>query len=304
MICFVLVALVLGVVNSADDRVIALEAMVKAMQKQMQEQTATIAALTADLEAKATDHKQHVQLTTGGEVVELVSTATVKALEKRVEACELKNDDQDATIGMTAAIVHTIRGEHKDTRSGAPPPLPPSPPQPLPPPRPIPKPGRQLSSLSNGNFVNELSITGPNAVVSWNSHTPGLTPFNCTGVGDGQLTCSGTIQASNVVIAGTSTTLVDLIREVATLWQDVASMRQFVGLRPPQLPPSSPPPAAELSPSFGCCPAANGVVNPTGECLVATNLACCGCNGYCACSVTCPNGYHVSADKRRCLLNG
>ena len=57
-----------------------------------------------------------------------------------------------------------------------------------------------------------------------------------------------------------------------------------------------------VEPTFGCCPAENGVINPTGACLVDTGLSCCGCNGYCACSVSCPDGYSVSDDKRQCVL--
>merc|ERR1719502_47449 len=77
---------------------------------EMQKKDETIARLTTALESKQMDQK-HVQLTTGGEVVELVSTADVKALEKRVEACEKKNDAQDAKIGMTVATVHRMREE-------------------------------------------------------------------------------------------------------------------------------------------------------------------------------------------------
>ena len=54
--------------------------------EEMAKQKETIAALTAALEAK-TEHKR-IQLTTGGDVVELVSTLDIKALEKRVEACD------------------------------------------------------------------------------------------------------------------------------------------------------------------------------------------------------------------------
>ena len=56
--------------------------MAKAMARQNEElahQKGTIAALTAALEAKQLDQK-HVQLTTGGEVVEMVRAADVKAL--------------------------------------------------------------------------------------------------------------------------------------------------------------------------------------------------------------------------------
>mmetsp|Transcript_71841 Transcript_71841/g.119559 ORF Transcript_71841/g.119559 Transcript_71841/m.119559 type:complete len:359 (-) Transcript_71841:92-1168(-) len=192
--------------RSVDDTSIV--AMLKVMQEQMQEQMAkledrimakdeTIASLTAALQSK-TEHRQ-VQLTAGGEVMQLVSEADFKELATRVAACEKTNADQDAKLGMTMDTLTKVRKEVKDGRVGAPPALPPSLPPPLPPPRPVKNPRRHLSSSSNGTFVNELSITGSNAVVSWNSHTPGLSSFNCTGVGDGRLTCSGEINAENFV---------------------------------------------------------------------------------------------------------
>lgn len=55
-----------------------------------------------------------------------------------------------------------------------------------------------------------------------------------------KLVCSGKIQASDVVIEGTETTVADLIGEVATLREDMAAVKQFVGMMPP---PASPPPA-------------------------------------------------------------
>ena len=141
----------------------------------MNKKDETIAALKAK-----TEHRQ-VQLTAGGEVMQLVGEADFKELATRVAACEKTNADQDAKLGMTMDTLSKVRKEIKDGRIGAPPALPPSPLPPLPPPRPVATPGRRLQSSSNGNFVNELSITGPNAVISWNSHTPGLTSFNCTG---------------------------------------------------------------------------------------------------------------------------
>ena len=72
------------------------------------EKDEAIAAL-ADVRKTKMDHA-HVQLTTGGEVVELVSAAYVKALAKRMEAAEEKNDAQDAEIG-------TMREELKSGRA-------------------------------------------------------------------------------------------------------------------------------------------------------------------------------------------
>ena len=122
-----------------------------------------------------------------------------------------------------------VRKEIKDGRVAAPPALPPSPPPPLPPLRPVGNPGRRLQSSSNKTIVNELSITGPNAVVSWNSRTPGLTSFNCTGVGDGRLTCSGELRVADIVIDG-GVALSDVVR--------------FVGMLPPSMPPPATPPSS------------------------------------------------------------
>jgi len=94
-------------------------------------------------------------------------------------------------------------------------------------------------------------------------HLPtGLTSFNCTGVGDGDLTCSGKIKVRDVLIEGTSTTVADSVAEVATLRQDMAAVKAFVGMMPPPAapapssppiapPPSSPPACAILSLTLG-----------------------------------------------------
>ena len=86
------------------------EEQVATQNKEIANQKGTIAALTAALEAKQMDHK-HVQLTTGGEVVELVSAAHVKALEKQIEACARRGDAQDAEIGSAVAAVRKMREE-------------------------------------------------------------------------------------------------------------------------------------------------------------------------------------------------
>jgi len=213
--------------GSVDEGSIA--AMVKAMveeqvakqNEEIAKQKETIAALTAALEAK-TDIQKHFVLSTGGDTVELVSAADVKALEKRVEACEKKNEAQDAKIGMTVTTVHKKPAKHRDGRAGAPPAPPPTIPPPLPPPSPVAMPGRRLQSTSDGNYVNEVSITGPISVVSWNSHTPGLTSFNCTGVGDGTLTCSGDLRAQDF-----------FTHDGRSLLSELNTVKQFVGMLPP-----------------------------------------------------------------------
>ena len=56
-----------------------------------------------------------------------------------------------------------------------------------------------------------------------------------------KLVCSGEFEAADLRITGTSTTVADLIGEVATLRQEMAAVKAFVGMMPP---PASPPPAA------------------------------------------------------------
>ena len=47
-----------------------------------------------------------------------------------------------------------------------------------------------------------------------------------------KLVCSGEFEAADLRIAGTSTTVADLMQEVATLRQEVAEVRAFVGMPP------------------------------------------------------------------------
>ena len=122
-----------------------------------------IAALTDALKARS--EPKHVQLTAGGEVVELVSAADVKAREQQAEAYARRMDTQDAEIGK-------LREELKNSRAGAPPAPSPSPPLSLR--RPAATPARRLQTASSGDPVTELSLTGQIAAVSWNSRTPGL----------------------------------------------------------------------------------------------------------------------------------
>ena len=168
-----------------DEAIKAMKEQMDRLENKMMAKDETIAALTAALQSK-TEHRQ-VQLTAGGEVMQLVSDAEFKELAARVAACEKTTADLDAKLGMTMDILVKVRKEIKDRRVNAPPP--------------VATPGRRLQSSSDGDSVNELSITGPNAVTSWNSRTPGLTPFNCTGVGDGKLTCSGEFRAADFVTA-------------------------------------------------------------------------------------------------------
>ena len=67
------------------------------------------------------------------------------------------------------------------------------------------------------------------------------------------LNCSGSIEADNFYIAGTTTTVADLISEVATLKEEMAAMKQFVGMLPPAAPPPPPPLPAYIKVGMGVC---------------------------------------------------
>ena len=131
----------------------------------------TITALTAALNAK-TEHRQ-VQMTAGGEVMQLVSEADLKELAARVAACEKTTADQGAKLDMNIDMTMSVRKELRDGRAaaGAPPAVPSSVAPPLPPRRPVATPGRRLESSSNG----ELHYCG------WAVNTEGISPYDFSG---------------------------------------------------------------------------------------------------------------------------
>ena len=89
-----------------------------------------------------------------------------------------------------------------------------------------------LAAVQNGAV---LEMTGDAAKIEFGG---GLTLSHNTS--EDQLTCSGKIKATDVLIEGTSTTVADLIGEVAVLRQEMAAVKAFVGMMPP---PASPLPS-------------------------------------------------------------
>ena len=57
-----------------------------------------------------------------------------------------------------------------------------------------------------------------------------------------ELVCSGKIRASDVIIEGTTTTVGEMMTEHAAMKNDIAALKQFVGMMPPPMPPPAPPP--------------------------------------------------------------
>jgi len=147
-------------------------------EQEMKKKDEMIAELLAARKSK-TEHKQ-VQMSAGGEVVELVSAEDLKALEERVEEYEARLAAQDAKIGA-------LRDK----------PAPPNPPAAAA--RPPAAARRQLSSATGDE--TEFAITGRKATLSFNSRTPDLTATRLTGEGGGKLTCSGELHATDFVTA-------------------------------------------------------------------------------------------------------
>ena len=67
-----------------------------------------------------------------------------------------------------------------------------------------------------------------------------------------KLVCSGEFEAANLRIAGTSTTVADLISKVGSLEEEIRAVRAFVGMMPPPAsPPPTPPPLWSIFYSCG-----------------------------------------------------
>eukprot|EP00964_Phaeocystis_antarctica_P044044 scaffold25299_cov63-Phaeocystis_antarctica.AAC.2 len=75
--------------------------------------------------------------------------------------------------------------------------------------------------------ANELRISGRHTAISFNTNVHGVEPFRCVAVGDGKLTCSAELRATDFRTASGIS-----LEELA----------QFAGMVPPSAPPPSPPP--------------------------------------------------------------
>ena len=113
LVCLATVAIIEENSVAAMVKVVREEQTAAQMQEQMAElrdemkkKDEAIAALT---KARSSEPK-HIQLTAGGEVVELVSAVDIKALARQMEACARRNDAQDAEIS-------TMREELKSGRA-------------------------------------------------------------------------------------------------------------------------------------------------------------------------------------------
>jgi len=165
-----------------------------------------------------------------------------------------------------------------------PPQVPPSSPPPSPPPPPL-LPPRLPPWPPLPTNANELRIAGRHAAISLNDNVDGIEPFQCVGVGDGQMNCSGNIIAADFPSADGPSLL--------SLHRELADVRRYVGMQPPAMPPPlpqeitvgskqpTPPPGTATQTSgtsfgtssfSGYCPAAasSGVSPATGAAGVTT----------------------------------
>ena len=86
--------------------------------------------------------------------------------------------------------------------------------------------------------TTRLHVAGAQSVIQFGTQDDSVTLIrNAT---EDELVCSGKIKATDVLIEGTSTTVADLIGEVATLRQEMAAVKAFVGMMPPPASPPSP----------------------------------------------------------------
>merc|ERR1712110_98885 len=97
-------ALVCSPARAEEPPALDLEARSPEMQGQLEVQRQEIATL----KAKQAERKQ-LQFMTGGEVVELVSKADIRALTERIEACEAKTAFQEDEITRIEAAVKQMQ---------------------------------------------------------------------------------------------------------------------------------------------------------------------------------------------------
>ena len=264
------------------------ELQIARQEEQTVKKDQAILALT-DALLKAKTEQAHVQLTAGGEVVELVSAADVKALVEQTEACAKRNDAQDAEIGMISEELKSGRapsGERNDqlaleldatkaklaVQATQIKELSATVAQLLATPQARPMPvdaaetaaaARRLQTAVSPPptwpplpaTANELRISGRHTAISFNTNVDGVEVFRCVGVSDGKLTCSGELRAADFRTAdGISLATVaelgdSLIGSHAALNSTLNAVGEFVGM----VPPSSPSPPSYLYLGEGQC---------------------------------------------------
>lgn len=114
-----------------------------------------------------------------------------------------------------------------------------------------------------------------------------------------ELVCSGKIRASDVVIKGTTTTVAQMLAEHATMKDDIAALKQFVGMLPPPPPP--------LPPTFSYVGSCGECVGTSGErmqfCHTAAGIPISrsGCQDTCTGIAACVAYAHRSTNE--CLIH-
>ena len=98
-----------------------------------------------------------------------------------------------------------------------------------------------LGQAAPNGAVIELTGQSPRVIYGQLDASDSLTLTR--NASEDKLVCSGEFEAADLRIAGTSTTVADLIGHVADLRRDLAAVKQFVGM----MPPASPPPQVSVA---------------------------------------------------------
>jgi len=104
-----------------------------------------------------------------------------------------------------------------------------------------------------GQDPTRFQIAGTQSVIQFGSQDDSVTLIrNAT---EDELVCSGKFKATDVLIEGTTTTVAQMMAEHATMKDDIAALKRFVGMMPPSSPPPSFPilydePCANISSAY------------------------------------------------------
>ena len=92
-----------------------------------------------------------------------------------------------------------------------------------------------MATLVLGQDPTRFQIAGARSVIQFGTQDDSVTLIrNAT---EDELVCSGKIKATDVLIEGTSTTVAQMMTRLATVEQEMATVKAFLGMVPPPSPP-------------------------------------------------------------------